>query len=411
MAVVKKIETDKVVDFVEDFTKAHGEPPTYKVVADTFHIARSTVAYHLSKSKNGREAGGAAVPSGAFLAGVYRQPALAPPAVTPEYSQERERIRRTREEAVMHRHDYGRPDLKLVRPEPGVGSATPVEAPDSAAAPGGRQSDSPVPVERPEPVGVPEALPGFLFAAMVVIGTGCAAMSAINTAMFLLNSGRPAPLAVATAILTALFSGTAFFAGSLCFKHKNIFAGGLFCLLAVCIIVFSVFSSIAVSYENLKTAEASSVEAREFASQTAVLLGVNAREQAAVSETIAAVTAGQERLRVEAEYWANKSWAKHDALQARISAAEQSIGSERMRQGELLVEERALNSRGIETAAASTKTIYSFLSGGDMRVERGLRFAALAVPAVFFDIASPLMLCVALLFLQKRKDLRGLRLN
>ena len=168
-----------MVDFVEDFTKAHGEPPTYKVVADTFHIARSTVAYHLSKSKNVRESGKVAVTSVAFSEKVYRLPVSARSAVSAEYTQERERLRRVREEAGMRRQDYGRPELKLVRPESGVESAEPVEVKPESAAPAVESlSVSPRSGERAESASSPAgSLPGFLLAAIFVIGVGCAAMS------------------------------------------------------------------------------------------------------------------------------------------------------------------------------------------------------------------------------------------
>ncbi|MDR2793565.1 MAG: hypothetical protein LBB61_07860 [Treponema sp.] len=259
-----------------------------------------------------------------------------------------------------------------------------------------------------EPVPASDVLPRFVFVVMILVGCGCAVMSAINTATFLVNSGRPLPLAFATAVLTTLFSGTAFFIGSLCIK-KKIYGGFIFYALAAAIIGYSVFSSISVTYVNMRAAEASSVEALEFASQTEALLAVNAKEQLVVTENITQYTQEKERLLKEADYWTDKSWAKHDGILASIASNDERIDTQNTRKYELLEEERVLKSRGTESAAASTKTVYAFMSGGNPQKERVFRYAALVIPAVFFDLASPLMLGIALLFFQRRTNSVHLR--
>jgi hypothetical protein len=376
----RKVDDNDIMSFIADYKTAHGGAPSHAIIARRFNVARSTITTRII----GLQAPVQAAPR-------YE-------ADAPAFMQARQRLRRQREEATRDENRViafpraemegeSAPAVHAAEQETIVPQAKPVEtAPNPAAADASA-----------------DALPRFILVAMVLIGAGCAVMSAINTATFLVNAGRPFALAVATAVLTTLFSGTAFFAGSLCFKRKNIFASGLFCLLAVCVITFSVFSTIAVSYENLKTAEAASAEAREFVSQTADLLAINKREQEDIASDIALVAAEKERLYTDAGYWANKSWAKHDAILTSIEERDARIDTRRVRQGELLAEERVLKSRGLETATASARTVYTFISGGNPRTERAFRFAALAIPAVFFDIASPLMLGVALLFFQKRR--------
>jgi hypothetical protein len=391
MAAVKKIETYAVANFVNDFTRTQGKPPTHQVVADRFNVTRSAAAYHLAKLKTAsREQPGADA-----VAARPRPPAPIL-AVPPEYP--KTRARKSRKEPIMYRKDDANQTIKLVRTEP-------VAEPPVDVAPKKPPKRAPVaktpPAKQALAAPSPDATPRFLLAVIVFVGLICATMSAINTATFLVNSGRPAPLAVVTAIGTTLFAATAFCAGAFSMRQK-IYSGILFYALAVAVIAFSVFSSISVCYENMKSAEATSTEAQEFAAQTATLLAVNSRERDITGANIAAITAEREILQTEAEYWRNKSWAKHDDLQMQIKATTQRITTARARLGELLIEERELESRGTQSATAAAKTIYSFLSGDDVKVERGLRFAALAIPAVFFDLAAPLMLGVALLFLRRR---------
>jgi hypothetical protein len=395
-----KVETHEVASFVDDFVKAHGKAPTQQVVADRFNVTRSAAAYHLAKLKTApaMRGGQAVLATADGRAG--RLESAAALAVSPEYP--KARPRRGRKGAVMNRKE-DEPTIKLVRTEPVV--EPPVEVAVKKAVKRTSAAKKPT-VKQASVAPSPDAPPRFLLAVIGFVGLGCAVMSAINTATFLVNSGRPAPLAVATSILTTLFSGAAFCIGALTVRQK-IYTGILFYALAVGVIGFSVFSSVSVCYENMKSAEATSTEAQEFVEQTAALLAVNAQEQGIISANIADITTEREKLREEAEYWRNKSWAKHDDLQARQSAADQRITSERKRLGELLVEERALKTRGTQSAAASAKTVYTFLSGGDERVERGFRFAALAIPAVFFDLAAPLMLGVALLLLRKTAEAKA----
>jgi hypothetical protein len=400
MPAQKKVEDEAITSFVSEYVDSTGVQPAHSAIAAHFNVSRSTISYRMNKMapkpQSVRQAeypklvpAQAAEPSAAFLSA-------------------RNRLRARREQGEKSAYEFKRPE-KIVEDaaEAWREASQPVEVPIAAPATAAPHTPKPEESRLPaaaEPAPAPDVPPRFVFVITLLIGCGCAVMSAINTAAFLVNSGRPFPLAFATAVLTALFSGTAFFIGSLCLK-KKIYGGLIFYALAVAIIGYSVFSTIAVTYDNMRAAESSSVEALEFATQTAALLAVNGKEQAAVDKNIEQYSGEKERLVQEAAYWSNKAWAKYDTLLAMAAETEKRIDLERARKRELLEEERSLKSRGTASAAASTRTVYAFMSGGDPQKERALRFAALVIPAVFFDLASPLMLGIALLFFHKRTNI------
>jgi hypothetical protein len=150
------------------------------------------------------------------------------------------------------------------------------------------------------------------------IACGCFTLSAINTYLFLLQSGKPLPLAVLTAVLTTAFSGAAFHFGK---TYRN----PLCYALTAGIIAFSVFVSIAVSYDHLKTQELTSATAREYLQETATLRAVNAQELETTRAEITRLTQRIADLHSQADYWKSRSWNCYDAAQAGVAAVEARI--------------------------------------------------------------------------------------
>jgi hypothetical protein len=207
-----KVKAADIISYISKYFARYGKRPTHSDIADKFKVSRSTISYHL-----GKEGG---IPPTTVSAVMAQTPAkveylkLEPAsssAPTAEYLQAQKRLR------LQHESQAGE-----------------VSANNEGSAP------------------APKTVPRFIVAIMMFIGAGCAVMSVINMAAFLIGSGCPVPLAIAIAVLTTLFSGTAFFLGSLCRKEK-IPGGVLLYGLAVVIIGFSVFSSIAVVYENSRS--------------------------------------------------------------------------------------------------------------------------------------------------------------
>jgi hypothetical protein len=227
------------------------------------------------------------------------------------------------------------------------------------------------------------------------LGCGCLLMSIYHTNTFLLFGGKSPLIAGVTAGLTATFSAAAFYGGNRALRRRA-YSGLLLYPLALLIIAFSIFSTIAVSFEQLKEREAASVEARELTAQTAELLASNAQEQADLEQEAARIIAGLPALRDEVKYWRDKNWVKHDRAGERIVENEARIAEIKVRKSGLMEEARALSARSVETVRARGRTIYAFMAGVSGISEAVLRFTIFCIPAIFFDVASPLLLGVAL---------------
>jgi hypothetical protein len=245
-------------------------------------------------------------------------------------------------------------------------------------------------------------LPAPALAALVAIGAGCMLMSIINTEAFLRASGKSAGIALGTAALIAGFAALAFYAGAAGIRAHR-WVSALCFPLAGIIIGFSVFSTIAVSYEQMKAREAASTEALEYAGQTAALLAVNAEDKIAAGAEAARLATGLQGLRETAAYWRDKSWVKYDAAQARIDESETRLAAAQTRLAGLRAEERTLHARGVEAVQARVRSVYTFLADLLGVPAAFIQFVILCIPAVFFDVASPLLLGLSLVFTRKRR--------
>jgi hypothetical protein len=225
------------------------------------------------------------------------------------------------------------------------------------------------------------------------IACGCFALSAVNTFLFLFQSGKPILLAATTAVLTTAFSGAAFHFGK---TYRNLF----FYALASFIIAFSVFASLAVSYNQLKAQELASATALEYLQQTAALRSVNAQELETAQVEITRLTQRTADLQNQADYWQAKSWNRYDAARAELTANESRIAEVQARITALQAESRRIAARDADTAQVRGNTVYSFVAAVSGVDENILRFLVFCIPAVFFDLTSPLML--ALLWRNRR---------
>jgi hypothetical protein len=227
-------------------------------------------------------------------------------------------------------------------------------------------------------------------------------MSIINTNAFLRASGKSAGIALGTAALIAGFAALAFYAGAAGVRARR-WAAALCFPLACVIIGFSVFSTIAVSYEQMQARATASMEATEYAGQTAALFVVNAEDKATAGAEAERLVAGLQDLRETAAYWRDKSWTKYDAAQARIDELETRLAAAQTRLAELRAEERTLHDRGVAVAQARVQSVYTFLAGVLGIPAAFIQFVVFCIPAVFFDVASPLLLGLALAFTRKRR--------
>jgi hypothetical protein len=241
-------------------------------------------------------------------------------------------------------------------------------------------------VSVPQPPAPPRK-PIALVPLVALIALGCFALSAVNTLLFLLQSGKPLPLAAATAVLTTAFSGSAFHFGK---TYRN----PLCYTLAGCIIAFSVFASIAVSYDQLKAQELTSAPALEYLQETATLRAVNAQELETTQAEITRLTVRIADLHRQAAYWQDKSWNRYDTTRADLSAVEARITDLQVQTTALQAEAKRIASRDSTSAQLRGNTVYAFVATITGVDENLLRFLIFCIPAVFFDLASPLMLAL-----------------
>ncbi|MDR2193850.1 MAG: hypothetical protein LBP19_05205 [Treponema sp.] len=228
------------------------------------------------------------------------------------------------------------------------------------------------------------------------IGSGCFVMSVINTFLFLSGSGKSFMLSFATAALTAAFSASAFTLG----KTRGL-RRFLFFIMACVIIAFSVFSTVAVSYEQLKTVDLRSQSSLDFVRQTEALAEINFNEKAELNAEIQRLAGQLTELRAQADYWRNKSWDRYDAMIASAADTQRRIDALRERSLALGREARQITARHSETEKARGDTVYAFMRAIIGIDENIIRFIIFCIPAVFFDIASPLMLGILFNFLKK----------
>jgi hypothetical protein len=236
-------------------------------------------------------------------------------------------------------------------------------------------------------------------AATLLVGLGGGVMSAYHTATFLVEGGKPAWTGWTTGVIMILFSTTAF-------TLARILANKLSFLVAAigaAVAAFSMFSTVTVNFNQFR--------ARDEALEAAALGGdeaLAARERALelnrgeLDENAAEIA----RLEADAEYWKDKSWTRHDSFSELAASA-------RQRRRDLLDRRRELEANAPELADAaasrrSANTVYALLGRLFRAREDAVRFAAYVVPSLFYDLAAPLALSVAL-FLEddRRKKEKG----
>jgi hypothetical protein len=242
----------------------------------------------------------------------------------------------------------------------------------------------------------------LMMAVMALVGIGSAVMSAYHTTTFLLEGGKPAWTAAITGTMLILFSGTAFTAARYFYKEGRsaLLVCGLFIVSGCAVIVYSMFSTLTVNYNQFKWQDdahiAVAVADSEALAAHERLLQANAL---ALQEAVAEL----EQLVGEADFWRAQSWRRYDDIQA-------AIADTRHRRDALREERNALEQATpelVETASASRETIYSFLARLLSIPEDAVRFFVYVTPACLYDILAPFALTVVLLLADDRQKRLG----
>ena len=234
----------------------------------------------------------------------------------------------------------------------------------------------------------------FLTIIMALVGIGSAIMSAYHTTTFLYTGGKPFWTSFITGTMLIFFSATAFTAAR--YFKKNIFVAALFVVAGIAVIVYSMFSTVTVNYEQFKWKDERIVErvidnSAEIASHEH-LIEENDKQLKELEDTMA-------RLEGEADYWRNQSWRRYDAFQADL--AEMRIKREELREVRATLErERPLL---IQEAEKGRQTIYSFLARLLKLPEDIARFFVFVIPATLYDILAPFSLTVTFMLAERRR--------
>jgi hypothetical protein len=239
-------------------------------------------------------------------------------------------------------------------------------------------------------------------AVMSVVGVGSAVMSAYHTSAFLVYGGKPVWTAVMTGTMLILFSGTAFTAARYFFHEGgplNLF-GVMFVAAGLTVIVYSMFSTLTVNFDQFKRRD----DAEAAAGAEGSLSLAAHREQIRRLEEEAVYVAGEiENLQGEADYWRIRSWDRYDDITQRVSVLRDRYSALRERGLELVSETPRL----ADVEAVSQETVYGFLAGMFKVKESAMKFFVYVVPACLYDILAPFALSVVLLLSDGRRRKAG----
>jgi hypothetical protein len=237
---------------------------------------------------------------------------------------------------------------------------------------------------------------------MAIVGVGSAVMSAYHTSTFLYEGGKPAWASLMTGTMLILFSGTAFTAARYFFQERGVVCifGILFVVAGLAVIVYSMFSTLTVNFNQFKWRDDEQAAAVIEGSET---LAAHREQIRLLEEEINAAAGEVEVLRGEADYWRTQSWRRYDSIQELLAGRSEYLNLLRQRYGTLVGETPRL----VEVEVASQETVYDFLGDIFKIKEDTMRFIVYVVPACLYDILAPFALSVVLLLVDKRRKQNG----
>jgi ABC-type multidrug transport system fused ATPase/permease subunit len=233
---------------------------------------------------------------------------------------------------------------------------------------------------------------------MAIVGVGSAVMSAYHTSTFLYEGGKPWWASLMTGIMLILFSGTAFTAARYFFQEKGALCvfGLLFTVAGLAVIVYSMFSTLTVNYNQFQWRDDAQAA---VAAESSEALASHREQIRLLEEEIGAVTLEIGRLERDADYWRTQTWRRYDEIiQQLIPLTEYRRGLQEQR-----VELVGETPRLVEVEAVSQETVYGFLASLFAVKEDAMRFFVYVVPACLYDILAPFALSVVLLLADKRR--------
>ncbi len=265
--------------------------------------------------------------------------------------------------------------------------------------------------------------------AILFVGILCVIMSIYHTDMFLIESGKSRLVSIIAAVAMVTFSATAYTAARHVAQDHGI---GLFLrvffslFLVVCgtsTILFSVFSTINVSYEqfNAKQKEATQVV---LATDVAVTSNstrlddkqkqlVNADAEVAdytrdVANFYALMSKPVPTSAVEGDPAVQIAMNEKVAASRNYSRAQVKLEQARAKRDKLYAEKDALSASheaAITTAVNTQTSAYSMVASKLKVAEESIKFIVYVIPAVFFDVIAPFAIAIVLLLKDRRKGI------
>ena len=269
---------------------------------------------------------------------------------------------------------------------------------------------------------------------LVVVALLCFTMSVYHTYNFLVLSGKTHVVAFAASLAMALYSSSAFTAARHVSSDRGIgtisrFFFSLFLVLTGCfVIVFSVFSTTNVSYDQYEARQKEKVEAiiedsdelsvqderiaeitqrideadAEIAKYSAqadqmyLVMNKPVPEVSIDEDTEARAVANKNRQRVlDERYIARRD---HASIEAKIASAK----DKREPLIEKLDATRNEKIEGTETVVASRKDAYDLVSSKIGMSKDTLSFVVYVIPSAFFDVVAPFAFAIVLMLNDRR---------
>jgi hypothetical protein len=290
-----------------------------------------------------------------------------PTEFSPKEKQVRERIRRQREaEPSAAKRDPAKEPLpkQVIIEEPAVQQSELLKRP-------------PVTASRKRPPATPETVREGMsgvecvtIALIGISGLAAAGMSIYHGYHYLLSVGKTSWVAMITAVVMVIFSSSIF---AFPFKRRRFFSYALR-ILGLATISFSIFSTIAINFNQFSTKEEAETQGRKIKEANRMQIELISIQLDKLDQQI-------EDLKKEAQYWQSISWARRDAADTALNAA---------------YTERSMLWQEINTATEDayqvleTETIFTYLSGIFHIKKNMIEFILFCVPAIFYDVLSAL---------------------
>jgi hypothetical protein len=262
--------------------------------------------------------------------------------------------------------------------------------------------------------------PIVMLVVIVIVGLGSLVMSGYHINTYMVEGGRAAWIAMTTGVIMALFSAIAFtaarhFWGERKFVGKTIAA--LFTGFGIIVIVFAMFATIKVNYDQFKAGDDAKITA--VVEKSSAVKTANAKDafvQRELARLDAAIEASDKDARAaKAAYDIENSkgkevWNADVRWRAWVSYIGATKASEKL-QAERKPYADAVMKPSDSAAAVEAKvvqdakdaTVFGMFAKLFAMDETLLKFIVYVIPAVFYDLMSPFALTVAMMLYEDRK--------